>query len=55
MFGFKPGHFLVPKQLEPARTDGLKKTASRLLIKRVAEEQLWSTASSSCLLDKYTP
>ena len=51
----RAGNFLVPKQLEDAITEGVKKTIRRLRISLLGELQLWSTASSSCLLVKYTP
>jgi len=44
---FSAGSFLDPKQLEAAKTDGLKKINNKFLINLVGLLQLCSTASSS--------
>jgi len=52
---FNAGNVLVPKQLDFASTEGVKKIIKRFLINFVGLPALWSTASSSCLRLKYTP
>ena len=49
------GNFLVPPQLDKAKTDGVKNTVRRFLVSLVGELLFWSIASSSWCLERYTP